>query len=36
MRSSYRREVACLDALPADLRDRVCRRNPLAWLEGRA
>ena len=35
LRSSYRREVACLDALPADLRDRVCRRNTLAWLQGR-
>jgi predicted TIM-barrel fold metal-dependent hydrolase len=35
LRSSYRREVECLDALPADLRDRTCRRNTLAWL-GRA
>ena len=32
MQSSYRREVACLDALPSDLRDRVCRHNTLAWL----
>ena len=32
MRSSYRREVACLDALPAELRDRVCCHNTLAWL----
>jgi predicted TIM-barrel fold metal-dependent hydrolase len=32
LRSSYRREVACLDALPAELRDRVARRNALAWL----
>jgi predicted TIM-barrel fold metal-dependent hydrolase len=34
LKSSYAREVACLDALPADLRDRVCRRNTLAWLKG--
>ncbi|MFA9477430.1 amidohydrolase family protein [Phycisphaerales bacterium AB-hyl4] len=32
IRSSYRREVACLDALPAPARERVCHRNTLAWL----
>ncbi len=32
MRSSYQREVDCLDALPEAMRDRVCRENTLAWL----
>jgi predicted TIM-barrel fold metal-dependent hydrolase len=34
--SSYAREITCLDALPGDLRDRVCHRNTLAWLHGKS
>ena len=32
MQSSYRREVACLDALPEESRQRACHHNTLAWL----
>lgn len=32
IRSSYRAEAACLDALPAAARDRIAHRNALAWL----
>ncbi len=32
--SSYEREVACLDALPPDLLERVSHMNTLAWLHG--
>ena len=32
IRSSYRAEVACLDALPENLRTRACWHNTLAWL----
>lgn len=32
--SSYAREVACLDALPSDLLERVSHLNTLAWLHG--
>ncbi len=34
LRSSYAREVACLDSLPARLLERVCHLNTLAWLHG--
>jgi len=34
LQSSYAREVDCLNSLPDDLRDRACRQNTLAWLEG--
>lgn len=32
MRSTYRAEVAALDALPDSLREKVCFHNTLAWL----
>jgi hypothetical protein len=35
MLSSYQREMTCLNTLPNELRDKGCRRNTLAWLEGR-
>ncbi len=32
IRGSYQRDVACLNALSEDVRDRIARRNTLAWL----
>jgi len=32
LQSSYRREIACLEALPAALQERIAHRNTLAWL----
>lgn len=32
IRSSYRQEVACLDALPAEVQQQICFHNTRAWL----
>jgi len=32
LQSSYRREIDCLEALPAALQERIAHRNTLAWL----
>ncbi len=34
LKSSYAREIACLESLPAPLLERVCHLNTLAWLHG--